>query len=204
MFYDRPLTPSQLEDVTILDDQSTPFTEIAAATGLPLRAVQNHLLTRERIAHDYATDQAVTTLYAHYGMNIATYYALLTKYGIPRRRSTTSALYNKSLPATLPAAAEQRKRNLERAVEMYQAGAKLVAIVRETGINQPSLHAHLARLNIPLRRPPSDANPPLSPADLALAQDLRMKGVPMSRIARDLNITIYNLRMQLSKVKPNE
>lgn len=197
------LNPRQVEDVTIMDDQRYPFRTIADETGISLASIQKHLLTPDRLARDYNMNVPVNHIFTHYGMNIATFYSLLDQYGIPRRRNTYSNLYN-TQPRTLSERAKQKQDSLSKAVAMYTAGEKLYKIVHDTGIQQPALHSYLRRQGIPLRRADPEHSARLSADDLALAQDLRVKGVPMSRIARDLNVTVYSLRMQLSKVKPNE
>jgi hypothetical protein len=45
-----------------------------------------------------------------------------------------------------------REMRMERAIEMYQGGARLWEITNETGIRQPQLHAELHKRDIPLRR----------------------------------------------------
>lgn len=69
-------------------------------------------------------------------------YYLLSKYSVPTRQRALE---------------KGRARALDEACAMYEQGYVIRQITEDTGVHQPTLHAELARRDIPLRRP--RANP---------------------------------------------
>jgi hypothetical protein len=81
----------------------------------------------------------VGALTLKYGLSYNAFYGLLRIRGVKYREMRL-------------AEKDDRQARVERAVEMYQKGFKLLPIEIETGIRQPIIHAELARRGIPLRR----------------------------------------------------
>jgi hypothetical protein len=78
--------------------------------------------------------------------------AILTKFKLTYDR-LYQVLKDNSVPTRKIANKSANKARLDRAVELYVAGAPLLDIKSETGISQPTLHAELYKRNVPLRRP---------------------------------------------------
>jgi transposase-like protein len=90
------------------------------------------------IVKAYQDGEQVALILSRHNLSYPMLYTILNRNDIPLRKKTEEP---------------GRKHMLETAVQMYQNGAMLWDIQRETGVAQPTLHNELHRLDIPLRRP---------------------------------------------------
>lgn len=86
--------------------------------------------------------QTVGAILSTYNLSYPMLYTVLARNSIPLRKSVQ---------------APGRKMMLDAAVEMYEAGAPIWDIMRQTGISQPTLHGELHKRGILLRRPRKSA-----------------------------------------------
>jgi len=93
---------------------------------------------RQEVIDSYVNGTTAVSLIAQYGITWNALYRLLEEAGIPYKE------YKQIERGA-------RHQRLDRAVEMYQGGARLWEIQNETGIRQPVLHNELHRRGIPLR-----------------------------------------------------
>lgn len=97
-----------------------------------------------RILEQYADEVSVAQIISENpGLTYTKFYGILADQGVPTRRVLQQ---------------DARKRQLDEAVELYIQGLKIFDIIRETGVNQPTLHAELHARNVPLRNRRNDAS----------------------------------------------
>jgi hypothetical protein len=97
-----------------------------------------HILDENAIIQAYASQVPAGMILKEHSISYATLYRVLAAHNIETRAAQ---------------GASGRVKQLEAAVQMYQAGSPLWAILQETGIAQPTLHAELHKRGIDLRRP---------------------------------------------------
>lgn len=92
----------------------------------------------EAIMQGYLEGTPVPAILKQYDISYTLLYSILAKNNVPTRKVSEAEITNV---------------RLDRAVELYIAGAPLWSIRQETGIMQPTLHNELHKRGVPLRRP---------------------------------------------------
>jgi len=90
------------------------------------------------IANAYTEGQPVPLILSKFHVNYNRLYQILHAHGVELRKVTGK---------------EADVIRMNRAVELYEAGAPLWAIKEDTGVAQPALHAELHKRGVALRRP---------------------------------------------------
>lgn len=141
-----------LEEVLSMHDAGMSATDIAGELGANPKVIREMLRNAGRqtgpqpahaqeasICKAYAeTDVPAKDILRKFDITYGQLYGILERNDIPMRKHTRQ---------------EGVSRQLQEAVEMYLAGMPLWKIKEETGVAQPTLHAHLHKSKITLRRP---------------------------------------------------
>jgi len=145
------MSTTRLSEVADMFDQGMSITAIAEELGMSEGTVRSDLHklgkdtrrpsknpNEEQIVLQYQTAKPVSDILREYNLSYAQLYAILDRRDIPLRKHTAKIT-----------SAER----LAQAIELYKSGQELWFIKNETGIAQPTLHAEIHRLGIPLRKP---------------------------------------------------
>jgi len=143
----------KIQEVLAMFDGNIPINNIAGELGISNQTIRRILQdhgrdTKRRPAHNdvdeddvvqmYIDNQPASLIIAKYHISYTALYKILKAHNVEVRKVSDRAINDI---------------RLDRAVEMYVAGAPLWSIKDETGIAQPTLHAALHKRNVAFRRP---------------------------------------------------
>lgn len=147
------ISPARLEEMLAMWEANMSAENIAKELDLPITRVRKELAAHGRkkkplaiqaneaqIVQAYSEWVSVAEILAKFSITYPMLYTILNRNGVPIRKVASAA---------------GRQLQLETAVALYKEGVPLWRIHQETGIAQPTLHARLHELGIPLRRPRS-------------------------------------------------
>lgn len=142
---------SKVQEMLVMFDSGIGVAGIANEFGVSTQTVRRILkdhgketsrkprtLDDEAVIQMYQDGKPVPEILTRHTITYGTLYRILGEHEVPTRQV---------------AYAKSALKILDRAVELYVAGAPLWSIKQETGIAQPTLHAELHKREIPLRRP---------------------------------------------------
>ena len=141
----------KIQEILLMHDAGITPANIAAELNASVQTVRRLLkergreplskvkpLDEEGIAKAYQAGESVPKILKDFHINYGVLYRVLQENEVPLRKVAGASVTNM---------------RIERAVELYLAGAPLWSIKQETGVPQPTLHAELHKREITLRRP---------------------------------------------------